>query len=220
MKNKRIKQICIICASVFVLSATGCSPNLNEKTEISMSADSIEDADTQNAVENNESAQQTAENDTESLATSGTSIEGATQGNKKDTIEPSATKEVPIYTINETTQEVESVVALVEQDAELTPELIVELVKDSMSDRLIDIGVENVLTEGDSVIVSFFHDQPPLTDVGSGSEKTILDAIAQSLVDNLPEYPKVIFRVEGNAYESGHFIFGINQVYLDGTKTK
>lgn len=220
MKNKRIKQMCIICASVIVLSATGCSTHLTEKSEVSMSADSTDNSISQDALEKNIAEQRTAEDSSDSAVYgSESSTANSTAEDKEETIEPAATKEVPIYTINETTQEVESVVALIEQNTEVTPELIVELVKDSMADRLIDIGIDEVTTEGDSVIVSFQSDQAPLT-LGSGSEKTILDAIAQSLVDNLPDYPKVIFRVEGNAYESGHFKYGLNEVYLDGTKTK
>ena len=50
--------------------------------------------------------------------------------------------------------------------------------------------------------------------MGSGNEAAILDAIAQSLLDNLTDYSKVIFRVEGKAYVSGVFEMDINDVYM------
>lgn len=125
-------------------------------------------------------------------------------------------KEISIYTMNESTFEVEPATALISEDSEVTPELIVDLVVDSFADRSVTIGIDSIKTKDDAVIVSFLSDQPPLVNVGGSVETTILDAIAQSLVDNLDDYTKVIFQVEGEAYASGHYEFKINQVYLDG----
>ena len=47
-------------------------------------------------------------------------------------------------------------------------------------------------------------DKAPLTNVGAGFEEAILNAIAQSIADNLDDYNKVIYRVEGGPYKSGH----------------
>lgn len=125
-------------------------------------------------------------------------------------------KEISIYTMNESTFEVEPATALISEDSEVTPELIVDLVVDSFADKSVKIGIDSIKTKDDAVIVSFLSNQPPLVNVGGSVETTILDAIAQSLVDNLDDYTKVIFRVEGQAYASGHYEFKINQVYLDG----
>lgn len=135
------------------------------------------------------------------------------------TVVPVATKELSIYTFNETTFNVESVTALVPEEKELTPELVVDTVVLSFSDRMVEVGIDYVLGEGDTVIVSFTKEQAPFIDAGSGLEASILDSIAQSLVENFPEYPKVIFRVEDGAYESGHFEYGVDEVYLDGNRT-
>ncbi len=134
-------------------------------------------------------------------------------------IEPVATKEVYIYTFNETSFNVESAVALVPVDQELTPELVVDTVVDSFADRLVEVGIDEVITKDDTVIVSFKEETAPYMNTGSGLEGSILDSIAQSLVDNFKEYPKVIFRVDGKAYASGHFEYGIDEVYLDGNRT-
>lgn len=139
---------------------------------------------------------------------------------KQNDVAPAAMKEIPIYTINQTNKEVEAVSATVNEDTEITPELIVDLVADSLAERLIDVGIDSVTKEQDTVIVSFQADTPPVVHVDLSVETTILDAIAQSLVDNLPDYPKVIFRTEGEAYTSGNQAFGLNDVYLDGNKSK
>lgn len=135
-------------------------------------------------------------------------------------VAPAATKEISIYTMDENTQDVESVSAVVNADTEITPELIVDMVSDSLAERLVDVGIDSVTTDKDAVIVSFKSDTPPVVKVDLTVETTILDAIAQSLVDNLPEYPKVVFRVEGKEYKSDNLSFGLNDVYLDGNKSK
>lgn len=138
----------------------------------------------------------------------------------KSTVAPIAKKEIPIYTMDETTQEVEAVTAAVSEDTEITPELIVDLVAASLAERLIDVDIDSVTKEQDTVIVSFIADAPPVINVDLSVETTILDAIAQSLVDNLLDYQKVIFRVEGKGYQSANLSFGLNDIYLDGNKSK
>lgn len=135
------------------------------------------------------------------------------------TIAPIKQKEVSIYSIDENTLDIVSVVALISEDTVLTPEIVVDMVVDSFEDRLIIIGIDSITVENDAVIVSFKKDQAPLYNTGSSVETGILDAIAQSIVDNIKEYPKVIFRVEGEAYVSGHMEFKIDEVYLDNTKS-
>lgn len=128
-------------------------------------------------------------------------------------IQPAANMELVVYTVN-SDAEVEAATALVPKDSEITPQLIVETVKEAMAENSLMIGIESVTTEGTSVIVSFYADQPPLSNVGAGYETAILDAIAQSLVENLDDFNKVIYRVEGEAYNSGHIELGIDEVYL------
>lgn len=129
-------------------------------------------------------------------------------------IQPTNNIDLPLYTVNVDTGEIEAVVALVPADTKITPELVVEKVVESMADRSIKVGIESVTTKGDTVIVSFYKDMAPLSEIGSGYEAAILDAIAQSLVDTLTDYNKVIFRAEGEAYVGSHIELGINEIYL------
>lgn len=129
-------------------------------------------------------------------------------------IQPIANTELMIYTVNVDSAEIEAITAVVQQDMEITPELIVTKVAESMEDQSLNLGIQSVTTEKDNIIVSFYSDQPPLSGVGGGLEEAILNALAQSLMDNLTDYRGVIFRSEGNAYVSGHIELGIDEVYL------
>jgi hypothetical protein len=218
MKNKNIKRIFYITILTLTLTVTACNKADNKKNIGSSVTNSEE-----NSTESNENSQENVavkSNKIQDSVVNTDESSGSTSETDTESVEPTATKEISIYTMNETSLEVESVTALVPEKSEITPQLIVNLVADSLADRLVTVGIDNVTTEGDTVIVSFLSNQPPLTNVGSGLEETILTAFAQSLVDNLKDkYPKVIFRQEGKAYSSGHFEFGINEVYLDGNLT-
>lgn len=215
--NKRNKRriFCIMMIAL-ALSVSACKqPNKKQDNDSSVT-NSME-----NTIDNTLDTQSNNdEKDTKSQDSVVNAINDTTEETDTEVVEAVATKEISIYTMNESTLEVEMVTALIPAESEITPQLIVDLVADSLADRLVTVGLEPVTTEGDAVVVSFLSDQPPLTNVGGGLEDTILSAFARSLVDNLKDkYPKVIFREEGRAYSSGHFEFELNEVYLDGTMT-
>ncbi len=219
MNIRNRKCFYFIAAFLLLIAVNGCSLKSDKPILDNTSIDGSPSAEQSQTVEKDTLTEESDEQ--ESLFSKDSET---TQTDSKDTesevIKPAATKEIYIYTINESTQDVESAVALVPENSEITPQLIINLVEDSLADRLITVGIDEVTTQKDEVIVSFKSGQPPLINVGSGLEKTILDAIAQSLVDNLEDYPKVVFRVQGKAYSSGHFSFGLNEVYLENSKTK
>ena len=98
-------------------------------------------------------------------------------------VQPIENIELLVYVVNSST-ELDPVTALVPACSDITPELIVNTVVDSMADQSLVIGVESVSTKDDAVIISFYSDKPPLSNVGSGLENAILDALAQSLTEN------------------------------------
>lgn len=120
-------------------------------------------------------------------------------------------KDVTIYSIND--ESLESEQTTVKIAGELTPEVIVNAVVEAFSEHSLEIGIDFVKQEGSNIIVSFLNDKAPLSQVGSGVEETILNSIADSLIDNL-ECKGVIFRAEGEAYESGHFLFDKDELYV------
>lgn len=127
---------------------------------------------------------------------------------------PRETKEIVIYTINSETIKKEAVTALVYVESELTPELIMEQVIAAMEDDHFYIEIDSITTEGKNIIVSFCAESTPVCNVGASVEGVILDAIGQSLLDNLPDYSGIIYRVEGGAYNSGHLEIGIDEVFI------
>lgn len=123
-------------------------------------------------------------------------------------------KELSIYSICSNHKDIESVTALVASE-EITPELIVDKVVESMEDASFQVKVLSVKTDADTVIVDFDSDAPPVSGVAKATETAILDAIAQSLLDNLEDYHKIVYHVEGKAYVSENRAYAENYVYIE-----
>ncbi len=129
-------------------------------------------------------------------------------------VQPAATIDLSLYTVNMESGATEPFIAAVAKDKDITPELIVDKVVEAMADRSLEVGIEYVKVEKDAIVVSFYRDKAPLSEGGIIYEGPILDAIAMSLIDNLKDYNKIIYRAEGKAYVSDHIELGIDEPYM------
>lgn len=213
MKKNSIKRVSIILSISCMLFITGCTSNTNKSNE--STPNTLLDKAEQKTVD--EDGTKTENSDISDISIKSAKTEVPKE---KDIVAPVANKEISIYTFNDISLEIEPAIALVPEETELTPELVVDMVLDSFADRSVLIGIDDIIIEKDTVIVSFLSSQAPLVNVGSTLETTILDAIAQSIIENFPQYPKVIYRVEGKEYASGHYEFGLDEVYLEGNSKK
>jgi len=139
--------------------------------------------------------------------------EGANQ-NDVPTIAPLENLEITIYTLNSDTLEKEAVSVLVTVEDEFTPELIVEQVVDAMEDEGFYIGINDIIIDGETVRLDFKSNAAPVIDVGASVEGSIIDILAQSILDNMPQYKKIYISIEGGPYHSGHLEFELDDVYL------
>ena len=103
---------------------------------------------------------------------------------------------------------------VVKSDFTDDPNNLMILIADSLEDSGYEIGISGAEIEGENVVVDFFSGMCPVTGLTEEEEKAVLDAIAQSLLDNLAEQNGVVFRVMGEAYESDNFSFGQYYVYM------
>ena len=133
---------------------------------------------------------------------------------EKPTIAPSEHMEVTIYTLNPDDLKKEAVTVLIQVERELNAEVIVEQVVVAMEDSGFYIGINEIYTEGDTIIIDFDSNSAPVCGVGASVEGAILDIIGQSILDNILECKKIIYRIEGEAYRTGHLEFGFDEVYI------
>lgn len=135
-------------------------------------------------------------------------------GSENPTIAPLENHEITIYTLNSDTLEKEAITILVMVEDELTPDLIVEQVVEAMEDEGFYIGINKTVVKDDGVRIDFKSDAAPVVDVGASVEGSIIDILAQSILDNLPQYKKIYISIEDKPYCSGHLEFKLDDVYL------
>ena len=139
---------------------------------------------------------------------------GATPTGKVIEFDLGEMKEIFYYTVNPETCETEAVSAVVNGELADEPDTLMMLVTDSLEDVGYEIGVRSTKLDGENVVVDFYSDMYPVTGLTREEEKAVLDAIAQSLLDNLTEQNGVVFRVMGEAYKTENFSFGQYYVYM------
>lgn len=118
---------------------------------------------------------------------------------------------ITVYSINSDTMTLIPVSVRKTNGGQLTAQSITSLVLSSLNDDR--IKVDDVTVEDDKVIVSFSSKGRPIRDCNKKMEDLILECFANSLLDNVKNCKKVIFRCDGKEYRSSQYNFTINEVY-------
>lgn len=139
----------------------------------------------------------------------------AAENKEQQTTYQDGNAKIQIYTMDPDSLEAEEVTVTVktEDSNGLTAQIIVDAVMDLFEAQGSDIGINRVEQEENTVIVDFDGEKAPVANVGSAEETAILNCISMSLLDNLDDCQQVVFHVDGDRYESGHYGFELNEAY-------
>lgn len=222
MRRQFKTLFCILLITVCaVFLITGCKNN-NKQSENGNNVEELQEEENtlQNTTNNEEESDTNTALKNEETTVDSTDAtvkeEDATNEEADKQQDSQSTKELSIYTINDETLETEPVIANIPSDTEVTPQVVVDQVLEAFADNSYVVTVQNVSQEGEAIIVNFSKDSAPVINVGASVECTTLDCISYSLLDNIPDCKKVIFRIDGEAYSSGHIEKGINEPYATG----
>lgn len=118
------------------------------------------------------------------------------------------------YTVNVATNAVICSTSMISDVTEVTPMLIADMIIDSLNDESLTLGVISAELSGETCIVDFddsiraYADNPDFEDA-------ILDAIAQSILDNVEDCNSIVYRIMGKEYITENNSFSLNYVYMD-----
>lgn len=141
-------------------------------------------------------------------------IEGqSTSGAPELSIALPQTMNITYYTLSDSMENKEATWVLA-KDTVLTPEELVRYVISTMEDVSVEVEVLEVCQEGQKLIIDFDGDTMPVKDTAVDLEEAILDAIAQSVLENFEDISSVVYRVNGGAYRSDNRSYDINYIYL------
>ncbi len=109
--------------------------------------------------------------------------------------------------------------AFAETDSELLPDQVMEFIIDSMSDHSIDIDYEEITISGEDeskvLTVDFDQSIKDVSPYGEEFERLLLDAVAQSMLDNFPECRHISYLIGGEAYKTDNCDFEKGYFYMD-----
>ena len=132
-----------------------------------------------------------------------------------DGIALSSMMDVPIYSLDVDTKEIISTVVSVPDQTKITPSFIVDLVLADLEAKAYQIIVDSVEQKNDVIIVNINESTPLLLEAEKTIESSILDVIAQTLLDNILDCRGIVFQVNHEGYESSNFSYDRNYVYLN-----
>ena len=102
-------------------------------------------------------------------------------------------------------------VVVKKEEKTLTAEYITYLVTQNLEDE--DVRVDHVEQQKNVVVVSFDSKAKPVKRCSKQMETLILNCFASSLLDNVKDCKKIIYRCKNKRYKSSHRSFGFNEVY-------
>ena len=104
--------------------------------------------------------------------------------------------------------------SLISGSTVITPDLILGFLVDSLEDESVALGFDSVGIENSLCIISFDDSIYDIADQGVVLETAVLDAISQSILDNLDSVDGICFRIKGQAYSTANYSFAFDSVYM------
>lgn len=122
---------------------------------------------------------------------------------------------VRFYTVNATNSMVKTATVMEREDVAITPEKILDYVIDSLEDESITLSYNSVAANNGNIIIDFDDSIIRISRSSADLEMAVLDAAAQSILDNIDGCQSIIYRINGGAYKTDNLSFGIDYSYMD-----
>ncbi len=132
-------------------------------------------------------------------------------GSPKEEI-PLPKDDIIIYSLNPDNFEKIAISVKVESET-ITLFDLAKKIAGSLEDESFSVKVKDAYFEKTTAVVDFSEEGAP--GVSSPNyEANLLDCIAQSIIENYESCTAVVFRIDGGAYKSTNFSYGIDEAYL------
>ena len=104
--------------------------------------------------------------------------------------------------------------SLVVNQSSITPELILSFFIDSLEDESIELEIDDVSVEDNICHISFNDTIYDVAAMGKNDERAVLDAAAQSILDNIEDVTGVSFYINNKKYSTTNYDFTLNSIYM------
>ena len=120
-----------------------------------------------------------------------------------------------IYSVNASSESVVNQTVMLDEKTEITPSLIIDYVTEALKDESIKLSFDGIEYSNGRCIVNFDDSILNIAKSSSNLENAVLDAIAQSVLDNVDGCMEIVYRIHGQRYSTANRTFDIDYVYMD-----
>lgn len=118
------------------------------------------------------------------------------------------------YTVSASSHSIKNAVVLVGSKYEITPSRIIGLIVDSLEDQSVIVDIDSVSIIDGVCVIDFDTSIRSISEKDTQLENAILDACAQSILDNISDCTAVSYKIDGGAYTTDGHSFAEDQIYM------
>lgn len=133
----------------------------------------------------------------------------------EEPVRPMELKPVVYYSLNADTFEIEVQKAVVSGSTGVTPEYVLSLISGSMEEIGIEVEYNSAEFMNAAIYIDFNGSSTFLSGVDKMIETNILDASAQSILDNFPGCSNIVFSIDGGPYVTENYSMADDFVYME-----
>lgn len=122
---------------------------------------------------------------------------------------------IEYYTVIPDTATLKSSTALVRTDSDITPVLILDYLCDSLEDESVELSYNGADLSDGICTIDFDESIVRISEESAELEMAILDAAAQSILDNIEGCRGVRVILNGASYSTQNLKFSLNDIYMD-----
>lgn len=122
---------------------------------------------------------------------------------------------VRFYSVNASNATVRNSTVMEREDLVITPELILGYLIDSLEDESVTLSYNSVTMENGGVVIDFDDSIRRIAKSSAELENAVLDAAAQSILDNVEGCVSITYHINGGAYTTDNISFGYYDTYMD-----
>lgn len=122
---------------------------------------------------------------------------------------------VHYYSVDASNSNVKNATVMERDDIEITPELILDYLIDSLADESVSLSYNSIDVNNGSVVIDFDNSIVNISETNAELEFAVLDAVAQSILDNIDGCKSITYHINGGAYKTDNLSFGFNDIYMD-----
>lgn len=119
------------------------------------------------------------------------------------------------YIVNASNSTLKTTTAMIRDDAEITPKLILDYICDSLEDESVTLSYKSIEVNDGICTINFDDSIIRIAEQNADLEEAILDAASQSILDNIEGCRGISLMINDGEYSTQNLKFSLTDIYMD-----